>query len=149
VEAVVDAFYDEVGSLFVEAYDAFYSSSDPHLGPLLVSTACPPLRWCPLAVARGTGRIALPLARARLTVIGIDRSEPMIVLKAREPARIMVAIGDKTANRWHLQVAQRWVVQYNVYINDSRWGRVFRPRRRPPSRLISPPMRRKSALEPV
>jgi hypothetical protein len=37
----------------------------------------------------------------------------------------MIAIGDKTANRWHLQFAQRWVVQYNVYINDSRWGRMF------------------------
>lgn len=49
----------------------------------------------------------------------------VLVLKAREPARIMIAIGDKTANRWHLQFAQRWVVQYNVYINDSRWGRMF------------------------
>lgn len=49
----------------------------------------------------------------------------VLVLKAREPARIMIAIGDKTANRWHLQFARRWVVQYNVYINDSRWGRMF------------------------
>jgi hypothetical protein len=49
----------------------------------------------------------------------------VLVLKAREPARIMTAIGDKTANRWHLQYAQRWVVQYNIYINDSRWGRMF------------------------
>jgi hypothetical protein len=49
----------------------------------------------------------------------------VLVIKAREPARIMIAIGDKTANRWHLQFAQRWVVQYNVYINDSRWGRMF------------------------
>jgi hypothetical protein len=49
----------------------------------------------------------------------------VLVIKAREPARIMIAIGDRTANRWHLQFAQRWVVQYNVYINDSRWGRMF------------------------
>jgi hypothetical protein len=49
----------------------------------------------------------------------------VLVIKAREPARIMIAIGDKTANRRHLQFAQRWVVQYNVYINDSRWGRMF------------------------
>ncbi|MBO0765395.1 MAG: hypothetical protein J2P50_12520 [Hyphomicrobiaceae bacterium] len=49
----------------------------------------------------------------------------VLVLKAREPARIMIAIGDKTANRWHLQCAQRWLVHYNVYINDSRWGRMF------------------------
>jgi hypothetical protein len=28
-------------------------------------------------------------------------------------------------NRWHLQFAQRWVVQYNFYINDRNWGRMF------------------------
>jgi hypothetical protein len=35
-----------------------------------------------------------------------------VILKAREPARIMIAIGDKAANRWHLQIAERWVAQY-------------------------------------
>jgi hypothetical protein len=49
----------------------------------------------------------------------------VVVLKAREPARIMIAIGDQTAGRWHLEISQRWVVQYNVYINDSQWGRMF------------------------
>ncbi len=29
------------------------------------------------------------------------------------------------ANRWHLQIAERWVVQYNFYVNDGRWGRMF------------------------
>jgi hypothetical protein len=43
------------------------------------------------------------------------------VVKAREPARI----GDRAANRWHLQFAERWVVQYNFYVNDARWGRMF------------------------
>ena len=50
-----------------------------------------------------------------------ERAKPdavVVILKAREPARIMTAIGDKVANRWHLQFAQRWVVQYNFYIND-------------------------------
>jgi hypothetical protein len=47
------------------------------------------------------------------------------VVKAREPARIMTAIGDRAANRWHLQIAERWVVQYNFYLNDERWGRMF------------------------
>jgi hypothetical protein len=37
----------------------------------------------------------------------------------------MTAIGDKRANRWHLQIAERWVVQYNFYVNDRRWGRMF------------------------
>ena len=47
----------------------------------------------------------------------------VVVLKAREPARIMIAIGSE--DRWHLQLAQRWIVQYNFYINDQRWGRMF------------------------
>jgi hypothetical protein len=49
----------------------------------------------------------------------------VVILKAREPARIMTAIGDTVANRWHLQIADRWVVQYNFYINDRNWGRMF------------------------
>jgi len=46
-----------------------------------------------------------------------------VILKAREPARIMIAIGAQ--DRWHLQLAQRWILQYNFYINDQRWGRMF------------------------
>jgi hypothetical protein len=51
--------------------------------------------------------------------------EVVVILKAREPARIMIAIGNKQDNRWHLQLAQRWVVQYNFYVNDRHWGRMF------------------------
>lgn len=47
------------------------------------------------------------------------------IVKGREPARIMIAIGNKPDNRWHLQIAQRWVVQYNFYVNDERWGPMF------------------------
>jgi hypothetical protein len=47
----------------------------------------------------------------------------VVILKAREPARIMIVIGAE--ERWHLQFAQPWVVQYNFYINDRRWGRMF------------------------
>ncbi len=47
------------------------------------------------------------------------------IVRAREPARIMTAIGTPKENRWHLQMAQRWVVQYNFYVNDARWGRMF------------------------
>jgi hypothetical protein len=49
----------------------------------------------------------------------------VVILKGREPARIITAIGDGRANRWHLQIANRWVVQYNFYINDRQWGRMF------------------------
>ena len=49
----------------------------------------------------------------------------VVILKAVEPARILTAIGNKKDNRWHLQLAQRWVVQYNFYVNDRHWGRMF------------------------
>jgi hypothetical protein len=55
---------------------------------------------------------------------GAKTDQVVVILKAREPARIMTAIGAE--ERWHLQFAQRWVVQYNFYINDQRWGRMFR-----------------------
>ncbi len=52
-------------------------------------------------------------------------NQVVAIVKGREPARIMIAIGNKKENRWHLQFAQRWVVQYNFYVNDERWGRMF------------------------
>jgi hypothetical protein len=54
------------------------------------------------------------------------RAQPdqvVAILKAREPARIMIAIGNKKENRWPLEIAQRWVIQYNFYVNDKQWGR--------------------------
>ena len=51
--------------------------------------------------------------------------EVVAILRAREPARILIANGNKKDDRWHLQMAQRWVIQYNFYINDARWGRMF------------------------
>jgi hypothetical protein len=52
-------------------------------------------------------------------------NQVVVILKAREPARIMIAIGNKKDDRWHLQIAQRWVMQYNFYVNDERWGPMF------------------------
>jgi hypothetical protein len=57
-----------------------------------------------------------------------QRAEPdqvVAILKAREPGRLLIAIGNKRENRWHLQFAQRWVVQYSFYVNDRAWGRMF------------------------
>ena len=51
--------------------------------------------------------------------------EVVVILKAREPARIMIAIGNPKDDRWHLQFAQRWIIQYNFYVNDRHWGRMF------------------------
>jgi hypothetical protein len=47
------------------------------------------------------------------------------IVKCREPARILTAIGKKPENRWHLELKQRWVDQYNFYLNDSDWGCMF------------------------
>jgi hypothetical protein len=52
-------------------------------------------------------------------------NQVVAIVKGREPARIMIAIENKKDNRWHLQFAQRWIVQYNFYVNDERWGRMF------------------------
>jgi hypothetical protein len=50
-----------------------------------------------------------------------------IILKAREPARILVAIGGKQNQSPHLEVKQRWVNQYSFYLNDPQWGPMFVP----------------------
>jgi len=52
-------------------------------------------------------------------------NQVVAVLKAREPARILVAIGDKDNPSPHLEYKQRWVSQYNFYVNDPHWGRMF------------------------
>src|SRR6266852_3154308 len=52
-------------------------------------------------------------------------NQVVAIVKGREPARMMIAIGNKKDDRWHLQMAQRWVVQYNFYVNDEHWGRMF------------------------
>jgi hypothetical protein len=52
-------------------------------------------------------------------------NQVVAIIKGREPARIMIAIGNKKEDRWHLEFAQRWVMQYNFYLNDEHWGRMF------------------------
>jgi hypothetical protein len=54
------------------------------------------------------------------------RAQPdqiVAIIKAREPATIMTAIGKE--DRWHLALKHRWVDQYNFYVQDSRWGQMF------------------------
>jgi hypothetical protein len=54
------------------------------------------------------------------------RAEPdqvVVILKAREPARILVAIGKD--DRWHLEYKRRWPDQYSFYLLDREWGRMF------------------------
>ena len=47
------------------------------------------------------------------------------ILKAREPARILVSIGNKESNGRHLEFKLRWVDQYNFYLNDRNFGPMF------------------------
>jgi hypothetical protein len=47
----------------------------------------------------------------------------VVIVKGREPARILTAIGK--GDRWHLQYARRWIIQYNFYLHDAEWGRMF------------------------
>jgi hypothetical protein len=57
-----------------------------------------------------------------------QRAQPeqvVVILKAREPAGIMIAIGDKQKNKWHLEIKKRWVDQYNFYLRDAQWGPMF------------------------
>ncbi len=46
----------------------------------------------------------------------------VVILKAREPAGIMTATGNKKENKWHLETKLRWVDPYNFYLNDAGWG---------------------------
>jgi len=90
----VDEFYEKAGSLFVEAYDAFYSGADPQLGRMVgfYERLARKLGGPVLEVACGTGRIALPLAQAGLNVVGIDNSEAMLAIARRKLATLPAAV---------------------------------------------------------
>lgn len=47
------------------------------------------------------------------------------IIKAREPARILVSIQSKKTGGCHLEFKYRWVNQYNFYLNDDKFGRMF------------------------
>jgi hypothetical protein len=45
------------------------------------------------------------------------------IIKAREPAGYMTAIG--AGKKWHLETKYHWVDQYNFYLRDAEWGPLF------------------------
>lgn len=55
----------------------------------------------------------------------VELDHVAVILKAREPARIPVAIGGENNTCPHLEYKQRWVVQFNFYVNDRDWGPLF------------------------
>jgi ubiquinone/menaquinone biosynthesis C-methylase UbiE len=93
----VDQFYEKAGSLFVEAYDAFYSSSGPNIAgdvafyERVAREAGGPV----LELACGTGRIALPLAKAGLHVTGVDRSDAMLTTARRKLAMLPASVQER------------------------------------------------------
>jgi ubiquinone/menaquinone biosynthesis C-methylase UbiE len=94
----VDEFYDQAGSLFVDAYDAFYGSSASQLGAIVAfhEHLAHKLGGPVLEIACGTGRIALPLAQAGLNVMGVDRSEAMLAIARRKVAKLPADVQERT-----------------------------------------------------
>jgi ubiquinone/menaquinone biosynthesis C-methylase UbiE len=93
----VNRFYEGPGSLFVEAYDAFYSDAPPQIAGdvafydgLARQTGGPVLE-----LACGTGRIALALAAAGLDVVGVDTSEGMLTIARRKAAELPAGARDR------------------------------------------------------
>lgn len=79
----------------------------------------------------GAPIVEAPAAERRDTFVDpyFRRATPeqiVVILKAREPARILVAIGKD--DRWHLEYKRRWVIQYNFLSRGPRVGPNVRPR---------------------
>src|SRR5262245_30141343 len=122
LEAVVDDFYERAGSLFVDAYDAFYSSSDPQLANLVAfyERLAHKLGGHALEIACGTGRITLPLAQSGIDVVGVDKSEAMLAIAARKLTMLPAAVQHRTT----------FLRQDMTALSlDQRFGLVFVPAR--------------------
>jgi SAM-dependent methyltransferase len=93
----VDQFYEKAGSLFVEAYDAFYSSSGPQIAGdvAFYERVAREVGGPVLEAACGTGRIALPLAKAGLHVTGVDRSEAMLTIARCKAAALPDSVRER------------------------------------------------------
>jgi len=90
----LERFYEGAESLFVIAYDAFYAGDTPPIAGdiafydrLAQATGGGPL----LELGCGTGRIALALAQAGLSVTGVDVSAGMLALARRKSERLAAA----------------------------------------------------------
>ena len=92
-EAGLERFYEGAESLFVRAYDVFYAGGAPPIAgdivfyDRLAQTTGGPV----LELGCGTGRIALALAQAGLSVTGVDVSAAMLALARRKSERLAAA----------------------------------------------------------
>jgi ubiquinone/menaquinone biosynthesis C-methylase UbiE len=83
----MDRFYEDVNSLFVRAYDAFYVGGAPIGGDVaFYERLARDTGGGVLELACGTGRIALALAEAALEITGVDISEGMLSVARRKVA---------------------------------------------------------------
>ena len=89
----MEQLYEGAESLFVRAYDAFYAGGAPPIAgdiafyDRLAQAAGGPV----LELGCGTGRIALALAQAGLSVTGVDVSAGMLALARRKSERLAAA----------------------------------------------------------
>jgi len=56
---------------------------------------------------------------------GAQPDQIVAIIKAREPARILYSIESKKTAGCHLEFKYRWVDQFNFYLNDENFGRMF------------------------
>jgi hypothetical protein len=110
---------------FFNTYRELYPVSKP----VLCDIATQYQHWVTAkAIQWGVSIVDAPADARRDTFVEpyFRQAEPdqvVVILKAREPARYLVAIGKD--DRWHLEYKRRWPIQYNFYILDREWGRMF------------------------
>src|SRR6516225_7487129 len=92
----MDRFYEDVNSLFVRAYDAFYVGGAPIVGDVAFyeRLACE-TGGRVLELACGTGRIALALAASGLDVTGVDISDGMLTMARCKIAGRPASVGGR------------------------------------------------------
>jgi SAM-dependent methyltransferase len=93
----MSSFYDGDGSIFVEAYDAFYSGeAAPFAGDVAFYERLARERGGPaLELACGTGRVCLPLAAAGIDITGVDTSDAMLAIARRKADAVGAVVRDR------------------------------------------------------
>jgi ubiquinone/menaquinone biosynthesis C-methylase UbiE len=92
----MDRFYEDVNSIFVRAYDAFYIGSAPIAGDVAFYEQLAHETGGPaLELGCGTGRIALALAEKGLDVTGVDISDGMLSVARRKLAGRPASVRDR------------------------------------------------------